>query len=86
MTFEEALNDCLERMQRGKSLQSCLARFPKHAADLEPLLQVGQMLRSAPPALSAEAFSRGRIELRDAALAQGAAGWWAATGLTPCAG
>ena len=31
--------------------------------------------RTAPPALSAEAFSRGRIELRDAALAQGAAGW-----------
>ncbi len=75
MTFEEALNDCLERMRRSESLESCLARFPQHAADLAPLLQVGQMLRTAPPALSAEAFSRGRIELRDAALAQGDAGW-----------
>lgn len=75
MTFEEALNDCLERMRRGESLQSCLARFPQHAADLAPLLQVGQMLRTAPPALSAEAFSRGRVELRDAALAGSAAGW-----------
>ena len=75
MTFEEALNDCLERTRRGESLHACLARFPQHAADLEPLLQVGQMLRTAPPALSAEAFSRGRIELRDAALAGSSAGW-----------
>ncbi|MCB9133590.1 MAG: hypothetical protein H6647_21920 [Anaerolineales bacterium] len=75
MTFEEALNDCLERMRRGESLQSCLARFPQHAADLAPLLQVGQMLRSAPPALSADAFSRGRVILRDAALADHSASW-----------
>ena len=74
MTFEEVLNDCLERMRRGESLPACLARFPQHAADLGPLLQVGQMLRTAPPALSAEAFSRGRIDLRDAALAASSAG------------
>lgn len=74
MTFEEALNDCLERMRRSESLESCLARFPQHAADLAPLLQVGQMLRTAPPALSAEAFSRGRIDLRDAALSASPAG------------
>ena len=63
------------RVRRGESLQSCLARFPQHAADLAPLLQVGQMLRSAPPTLSADAFSRGRVILRDAALADHSASW-----------
>lgn len=75
MTLDEALNDCLERMRRGESLDACLARYPQHAADLEPLLRVGQMLRAAPPAISAEAFSRGRTQLRDAALAAPSVPW-----------
>lgn len=69
MTFDEALNDCIERMAQGETLESCLARHPQQAQDLRPLLQVGQMLRSAPPVMSAQAFSRGRTRLRQAALA-----------------
>ena len=73
MTFDEALNDCIERMAQGETLESCLARHPQQAQDLRSLLQVGQMLRSAPPAMSTQAFSRGRTRLRQAALANDAA-------------
>lgn len=36
---EKAFNQCIERMMRGESMESCLASFPRQAAELEPLLK-----------------------------------------------
>ena len=36
--FDDALNDCLERMARGESAGRCIERYPQHARDLLPLL------------------------------------------------
>ena len=40
--FDNALNDCLERMAAGETLAECLARHPEHADELAPLLRMGQ--------------------------------------------
>lgn len=37
--FEKILDDCIDRMNRGESLDSCLADYPDYAGQLKPLLQ-----------------------------------------------
>lgn len=38
--FEEILNSCLDRItERGESIEQCLADYPEHTAELEPLLR-----------------------------------------------
>jgi hypothetical protein len=37
--FEKILDVCIDRMNRGESLDSCLADYPDYVAQLEPLLQ-----------------------------------------------
>ena len=41
--FEEALNECLDSLLRGGSVESCLDRYPEHAKELEPLLRIAQV-------------------------------------------
>jgi len=41
----EILAKCLERMEAGASLESCIADFPKQAAELEPLLRMTQQMK-----------------------------------------
>src|SRR6266508_1181398 len=41
----EILAECLERMEAGASLESCLATFPKQAGELEPLLRMTQQIQ-----------------------------------------
>ena len=36
--LEDIFNECYERMRSGESLMSCLARYPEHRAELEPML------------------------------------------------
>ena len=38
--FVEALNDCVERLARGESIQACLERYPMYADEIRPLLEV----------------------------------------------
>ena len=38
--FVEALNDCVERLTGGESIQDCLNRYPMYANELRPLLEV----------------------------------------------
>ena len=38
--FVEALNDCVERITNGESVQACLNRYPDYAEELRPLLDV----------------------------------------------
>ena len=69
--FDNALNDCLERMAAGESVAECLARYAEHADELAPLLQMGQatmrVSRSGEP--SAEGRARGMARMQ-AALAE----------------
>src|SRR4030043_290931 len=37
--LEDIFNECYERIRAGESLQSCLARYPEHHAELKSLLE-----------------------------------------------
>src|SRR4030042_7049063 len=37
--LDDIFNECYERIRSGESLESCLMRYPKHAAELELLLK-----------------------------------------------
>ena len=37
--FDDILNQCVESMLAGDSIEACLARYPEHARELEPLLR-----------------------------------------------
>lgn len=45
--FADILDDCLERLTRGETLEQCLERYPDAAAELEPLLKTAQAARTA---------------------------------------
>jgi hypothetical protein len=45
--FENILDECLERVMRGEDIQACLAQYPEHAAELEPLLKTASITRKA---------------------------------------
>ena len=40
--FENILNNCLERLVSGQTVEQCLERYPEHSADLRPLLETTQ--------------------------------------------
>jgi hypothetical protein len=37
--FDNILDECLQRLLEGDSIEACLSRYPEHAAELEPLLR-----------------------------------------------
>ena len=37
--FDNILDECLERLIKGETIEQCLASYPEQAAELEPLLQ-----------------------------------------------
>jgi hypothetical protein len=46
--FDDILNECIERMLRGDSIEACLAAHPEQAAELEPLLRTaGDTIKAA---------------------------------------
>lgn len=63
--FEQVLDDCLESMARGEaSIEECLARYPEHATQLRPLLQVAARLgrvRDVRPSPSFQTLNRARL-------------------------
>ena len=71
MEFDDILAICLERLAKGESVETCLQSFPDEAAQLEPLLRMAALMHDAPkPALSDEAFRRGRQAVAEAAAAR----------------
>ena len=65
------LDECIDRINRGESLEECLASYPEHAQELEPLLRTVFDIRDAfspIPSLSAKAEAKRQL---DAALAAG---------------
>ena len=45
--FENILDECLEKMLQGKTVEQCLADYPDHAAALEPMLRTVVKARMA---------------------------------------
>jgi hypothetical protein len=43
--FDSILEDCLQHLAQGETLQVCLAYYPEHAAELEPLLAAAARLK-----------------------------------------
>jgi hypothetical protein len=40
--FDNILDECLQRLLQGDSVEACLSRYPEHAAELEPLLRTAR--------------------------------------------
>lgn len=45
--FENILDECLERLINGETIEACLAEYPEHATELEPLLRTVMDARKA---------------------------------------
>lgn len=62
----EILAECLERMEAGASIESCLADFPEQAAELEPLLQMTRQMKHLAKVGPRPAFARSaRLDLEE---------------------
>ncbi|MBN1963482.1 MAG: LysM peptidoglycan-binding domain-containing protein [Anaerolineae bacterium] len=63
--FIQALNDCIDRLNAGQSMDECLRLYPHYAADLRPLLEAGTQVRrvgaDARAVAQAQARMRGRV-------------------------
>lgn len=44
---EAILNECIERIRRGATLEDCLAAYPEYAAELRPLLRTATAVQAA---------------------------------------
>lgn len=70
--FENILDDCLERLAKGESVEQCLGSYPEQAVQLEPLLRTAQVTREALAILPrAEFKARARYEFRSALQVEG---------------
>jgi hypothetical protein len=64
--IEEILAKCLDQIEAGASLESCLVDFPEQAAELEPLLQMTQQVKRLTKVGPRPAFARGaRLNLEN---------------------
>ena len=65
--FENILDECLERLIRGGTVERCLESYPERALELEPLLRTAQATREASAITPrAEFKARARYEFRSA--------------------
>jgi hypothetical protein len=66
-TFDEILDDCVDRLNRGDTVQDCLRGHPEHASELEPLLRAVADTRAAykfTPSAEARRTARQRFNAR----------------------
>jgi hypothetical protein len=62
--FDSVLENCLDRLVQGETLQACLSRYPEHAAELEPLLSVATRVKRGAQLRPSPAFkTRARAQL-----------------------
>ncbi len=62
--MEEILARCLSDLERGASVEDCLARYPEWRDELQPLLQAAQRMSAAPrvaPSVSFQQSARSRL-------------------------
>jgi hypothetical protein len=59
------LNDCLERLLQGETIEQCLQDYPQHAQEIEPLLQTAMAAKKTLAIQpSAEFKARARYQLQ----------------------
>lgn len=65
--FDNILDECVERIQQGATLEECLANYPEQAAELEPALRIAFELLTASSSLAptpaAKAAARQRFDI-----------------------
>ncbi|MSQ33536.1 MAG: hypothetical protein EXR60_03850 [Dehalococcoidia bacterium] len=62
--FDRILDDCLDRLLRGESVESCLGGYPRQALELEPLLRAAlQVQRGLSLPLPPEQKAQARLRL-----------------------
>ena len=62
--FDKTLDECINRINRGESLESCLADYPEYVEQLEPLLQAMLQTKEAysfVPSANAKRIARQRF-------------------------
>jgi hypothetical protein len=65
--FENILDECLERLIKGETVEQCLESYPEQALELEPLLRTAQATREAAAITPRADFkARARYEFRSA--------------------
>jgi len=65
--IEKILDECIDRISNGESLESCLASYPEHAEELRPLLLAVRGIKDAElPAIDHKAKSAAKIRLNAA--------------------
>ena len=65
--LERALDDCLEALRSGSSVEQCLQRYPRLAKDLEPLLRTAAALKHLPaPTPSPQAIRTALVRMGEA--------------------
>ena len=56
--FEKILDDCVNYLREGKSIEECLAKYPEYSLQLKPLLQLARAIELLPkPEPAPEMFS-----------------------------
>jgi len=68
--IQEIFAKCLERMEAGESLESCLSDFPEQVAELEPLLRMTQQMKRLSEVGPRPSFARESRLLLKAQLAE----------------
>src|SRR4030042_474574 len=43
--LNNVLNECLERLDKGESIEQCLRSYPEYEAELKPLLRTAQAFK-----------------------------------------
>ncbi|MCX8125560.1 MAG: DUF5667 domain-containing protein [Dehalococcoidia bacterium] len=67
--IEDALNDCLDAILAGKTVEECLLQHPDHAEELRPLLEISLKMARAFSAIEPSPELRPSVMLRlDAAI------------------
>ncbi|MDD5081833.1 MAG: DUF4382 domain-containing protein [Dehalococcoidales bacterium] len=64
--FDRILDECIDRISRGESIDACLADYPDYARQLEPLLQTMTQTQKAyafKPTASAKQTARQRFDI-----------------------
>lgn len=62
--FDGILDECIDRVNRGEALEACLAKYPEHAKQLEPLLRAMSQTKVAysfSPAMDVKRVARQRF-------------------------
>jgi len=60
--MEDILNECLERIFKGESIEACLNAYPEQASKLEPLLRTGLVLMRKSAAIQPDAEYKARAQ------------------------